>query len=104
MHHFKDGVIDEAERVDLKRLLDQFVSGELSAVSDTDAATTLPLDQPPPLIERIGMTYVFTGQFAFGPRRDCSVLSRSGRTPTYRRRRSLGLHVVKAGRQIRRLS
>ena len=69
--HFKDGVIDEVERADLKRLLDQLVSGELSAVCDTDAATTLPLDQPPPTIEWVDMTYVFTGQFAFGPRRDC---------------------------------
>jgi hypothetical protein len=69
--HFKDGVIDEVERADLKRLLDQLVSGELSAVCDTDAATTLPLDQPPPSIEWVDMTYVFTGQFAFGPRRDC---------------------------------
>jgi HIRAN domain len=69
--HFKDGVIDEVERADLKRLLDQLVSGELSAVCDTDAATTLPLDQPPPTIEWDEMTYVFTGQFAFGPRRDC---------------------------------
>ena len=69
--HFKDGVIDEIERADLKRLLDQLVSGELSAVTDTDAATTLPLDQPPPTIEWVDMTYVFTGQFAFGPRRDC---------------------------------
>ena len=63
--HFKDGVIDEVERADLKRLLDQLVSGELSAVCDTDAATTLPLDQPPPTIEWVDMTYVFTGQFAF---------------------------------------
>ena len=69
--HFKDGVIDEVERADLKRLLDQLVSGELSAVCDTDAATTLPLDQPPPTIEWVDMTYVFTGQFAFGSRRDC---------------------------------
>jgi hypothetical protein len=67
MQHFADGVIDEAERADLKRLLDQLVSGELSAVCDTDAATTLPLDQPPPAIEWVGTTYVFTGQFAFGP-------------------------------------
>jgi hypothetical protein len=44
IRHFRDGVIDEAVRTDLKRLLDQLVSGELSAVSDTDAATTLPLE------------------------------------------------------------
>jgi BRCT domain type II-containing protein len=62
-------------------LLDQLVSGELSAVSDTDAATMLPLDQPPPVIEWIGMADVFTGQFAFGPRRDCEreVEKRGGR-------------------------
>ena len=71
MTHFEDGVIDDAERADLKTLLDRLVSGELSAVSDTDAATTLPLDQPPPAMEWLDMTYVFTGRFAFGPRRDC---------------------------------
>ncbi len=71
MTHFEDGVIDDAERADLKLLLDQLVSGELSAVCDTDAATTLPLDQPPPTLAWVGMTYVFTGKFAFGTRRDC---------------------------------
>ena len=71
MTHFEDGVIDDAERADLKLLLDQLVSGELSAVCNTDAASTLPLDQPPPTIEWIDMTYVFTGKFAFGTRRDC---------------------------------
>ena len=55
----------------MKLLLDQLVSGELSAVCDTDAATTLPLDQPPPTLAWVGMTYVFTGKFAFGTRRDC---------------------------------
>ncbi len=69
--HFEDGVIDDVERVDLKLLLDQLVSGELSAVCNADAATSLPLDQPPPAIEWVGTTYVFTGKFAFGPRRDC---------------------------------
>ena len=69
--HFEDGVIDESERADLKLLLEQLVGGELSAVCDTDAATTLPLDQPPPTIEWPGMIYVFTGKFAWGTRQDC---------------------------------
>jgi hypothetical protein len=71
LEHFADGVIDDAERADLRLLLDQLVSGELSATCNADAATTLPLDQPPPTIEWIGMTFVFTGKFAFGTRRDC---------------------------------
>ena len=69
--HFEDGVIDEAERADLALLLNQLVGGELSAVCDTDAATALPLDQPPPPIQWTGMVYVFTGQFAWGPRQEC---------------------------------
>jgi hypothetical protein len=69
--HFADGCIDDAERADLKLLLDKLVSGEVSAVCDADAATTLPLDQPPPQIQWNDMTYVFTGKFAYGPRRDC---------------------------------
>jgi hypothetical protein len=78
--HFEDGTIDDAERADLKNLLDRLVSGELSAVCNTDAATSLPLDQPPPLIEWADKTYVFTGKFAFGPRRDCErvVVERGG--------------------------
>jgi NAD-dependent DNA ligase len=69
--HFEDGVIDDAERADLKQLLDQLVGGELSAVCNTDGATTLPLNQPPPIIVWSGMTYVFTGKFAWGTRQDC---------------------------------
>ena len=69
--HFEDGVIDEVERIDLKALLDQLVSGKLSAICNADVSTTLPLDQPPPSIEWSGMVYVFTGKFAWGPRRDC---------------------------------
>lgn len=69
--HFADGVIDEEERADLKALLDSLVGGELSAVCDSDVATTLPLDQPPPVIEWSGQIYVFTGKFAWGTRRDC---------------------------------
>ena len=71
MTHFADGVIDVGEREDLKLVLDQLVSGELSATCNTDAASTLPLDQPPPTINWVGMTYVFTGKFAYGTRRDC---------------------------------
>ena len=79
--HFEDGIIDEEERAELKSLLDSLVGGELSAVCDADAATSLPLDQPPPIIEWTGQVYVFTGKFAWGTRRDCEreVESRGGR-------------------------
>jgi NAD-dependent DNA ligase len=78
--HFEDGTIDEAERADLKNLLEMLVSGELSAVCNTDVATSLPLDQPPPTIEWVDQTFVFTGKFAFGTRRDCErvVVERGG--------------------------
>jgi NAD-dependent DNA ligase len=78
--HFEVGVIDEEERADLKLLLDSLVGGELSAVCDADAATTLPLDQSPPTIEWSGQIYVFTGKFAWGTRQDCEreVVNRGG--------------------------
>jgi NAD-dependent DNA ligase len=78
--HFEDGLIDEEERADLKVLLDSLVGGELSAVCDADAATTLPLDQPLPTIEWTGKVYVFTGKFAWGTRQDCEreVVTRGG--------------------------
>jgi hypothetical protein len=68
---FADGVIDEAERLDLAELLESLVGGKAGVIAGTDAATELPLDRPAPTIIWRASVFVFTGKFAFGPRKDC---------------------------------
>jgi hypothetical protein len=68
---YQDGCIDEAEREDLAELLSSLVGGRAGIVVGEDAATDLPVDQPPPPFIWSGSVFVFTGQFAFGPRVEC---------------------------------
>jgi NAD-dependent DNA ligase (contains BRCT domain type II) len=68
---FSDGVIDEAERADLAELLETLVGGQAGVIAGADASTELPLDRPPPSISWAASVFVFTGKFAFGPRKDC---------------------------------
>jgi hypothetical protein len=68
---FSDGVIDEAERLDLAELLEALVGGQAGVIAGADAPTELPLDRPPPRIDWPASVFVFTGKFAFGPRKDC---------------------------------
>ena len=77
---FADGRVDDAERADLKELLEALVGGSTSLLLGYDAPTTLPLDKPAPLICWDQEVYVFTGRFAYGTRRDCEreVTSRGG--------------------------
>lgn len=68
---YADGEVDAEERTELLDLL-RSVTGELP---DTEAAmnraTRLPLDDPQPPLRFGGLTYVFTGKFAFGTRGAC---------------------------------
>jgi hypothetical protein len=68
---YRDGQIDEAERCELSELLSAIVGGTAGIVLGEDAASTLPLDAPPPVFSWPGSTFVFTGKFAFGTRSDC---------------------------------
>ncbi len=68
---YRDGRIDEAERCELSELLSAIVGGTAGIILGEDAATTLPLDAPPPVFRWPGSTFVFTGKFAFGTRADC---------------------------------
>jgi NAD-dependent DNA ligase len=79
--HLADGRIDDAERQDLHDLLAQLVGGTASILLGYEGATTLPLDNPPPLMCWEKETYVFTGRFAYGTRADCEreVTKRGGR-------------------------
>lgn len=64
-----DGRVDDEEREHLRALLETTVGEQVKP--ETNPTTELPLDRPaPPLIFR-DQTYVFTGEFAYGTRKDC---------------------------------
>jgi hypothetical protein len=68
---FRDGRASRSERKDLADLLQKLVGGEVGLLVGEQAATELPLDDPPPEVLLIGSVFVFTGKFAFGPRQAC---------------------------------
>jgi hypothetical protein len=68
---YQDGCIDPAEQEDLAALLAALVGGHAGMIVGEDAPTDLPLDSPPPVLKWTGYVFVFTGQFAYGTRRDC---------------------------------
>jgi NAD-dependent DNA ligase len=47
------------------------VGGRVSVAAGKNLSTMLPVDVPPPQISFLNQVYVFTGMFAFGPRKEC---------------------------------
>jgi NAD-dependent DNA ligase len=76
---FADGRVDDLEREDLKALLAEIVGENENPL--VTASTTLPLSKPAPDVIFDQNIFIFTGKFAFGPRRICEseVLIRGGR-------------------------
>lgn len=69
---FADGHINDTERLELQGLLAALVGGHASILLGYEGATTLPLDDPPPLVcWGPDDVYVFTGRFAYGTRSHC---------------------------------
>jgi len=68
---YSDGRVGDEERRDLAALLKGLVGGDTGILIDKDTASSLPLDQPQPILAWTGSVFVFTGQMAFGPRREC---------------------------------
>lgn len=68
---FADGIVDADERVELATLLQELVGGRVSVAAGANLSTSLPVDMPPPHLEFAGQVFVFTGMFAFGPRKVC---------------------------------
>lgn len=79
---FEDGHVDDVERQDLKQLLAEIIGENDNPL--VTASTTLPLSRPAPDVVFDQNIFVFTGKFAFGPRRVCEgeVLARGGRVAT----------------------
>jgi NAD-dependent DNA ligase len=68
---FQDGRVDDDERAELAEILSEIVGGRGGVIAGEDAATSLPLDAPPPALVWPGAVFVFTGKFAFGSRAEC---------------------------------
>ena len=68
---FADGVVDAEERAALLEVLSQCVGGAAVVKNAGSLSTTLPLDNPAPVVEFSSHTFCFTGEFAFGTRRSC---------------------------------
>ena len=67
-----DGRVEDDERSELIELLAGLVGGTESLLLGYEATTTLPLDvPPPPILYGPDQVFVFTGKFAYGPRRKC---------------------------------
>lgn len=66
----KHGVLDGEEERHLLEAVQSLVGGETAdAGGSASLSTTLPLDQPPPIVEFENKRFVVTGTFRFGPRR-----------------------------------
>ncbi len=71
---FADGVVDEAERVELKGMMEALVgaSGAAAGIPAGEAllSTALPFCSPPPLVVFPSKVFLVTGKFAYGARRE----------------------------------
>lgn len=64
-----DGKIDQDECAELKELLERLVGPDSPDMLEANAATRLPVTQPPPVILFPDRVFVFTGKFIYGTRR-----------------------------------
>lgn len=66
----RDGFVDEDESADLHDTLVRFVGGEAfdAKAQTASRSTTLPVDDPEPLVEFTGAVFVVTGTFVHGER------------------------------------
>lgn len=65
-----DGVLDMEESSELLSIL-RSISGEKAELGEIAKTSTLPICSPAPTVEFSGKTFLFTGTFAFGTRKQC---------------------------------
>lgn len=66
----EDGVLDQEESAELLSLLRK-ITGEPSEIGELAKTTSLPTDNPPPLVTFPGKLFLFTGTCVFGTRKQC---------------------------------
>jgi NAD-dependent DNA ligase len=65
-----DGLVDDEETAELLDTLNRFSSRDFE-LGEVLKATSLPLSDPPPVLQFAGQRYCFTGTFNFGQRKFC---------------------------------
>ena len=65
-----DNILDQDEASELFQLLNA-ISGEKSELGEVAKTSSLPVDKPMPNIQFDGMSFLFTGTCAYGPRKKC---------------------------------
>jgi len=65
-----DNFLDREEQAELMETLTRFSGADIE-LGEITKSTSLPLDEPAPIINFPGKRFCFTGTFAFGSRRDC---------------------------------
>lgn len=76
---WEDGIATEAELADLKELLNHLTGvtdQTLAAELPHNPSSTLPLDDPPPVVEFKGKSFCFTGKMVIGQRSHCQDLTK----------------------------
>ena len=74
---WEDGVATEDELADLKELLSHLTGvtdQTLAASLPHNTSSTLPLNNPPPLVEFVGKSFCFTGKMVIGQRTHCQAM------------------------------
>ncbi len=66
----EDGILDSDESKELFSILHK-ITGESSELGEIAKSSNLPLDEPSPEIIFEGNSFLFTGTFAFGTRKQC---------------------------------
>lgn len=75
-----DGVLDAEESAELLEMLHQFAGLPIGSAQTFTAPSSLPLNNPPPILSWVDRVFLFTGVMAYGPRKDCEslILERGG--------------------------
>ena len=66
-----DGLFDDDEKSELLETLNQFSNHDIGGLGEILKSTSLPLDNPQPVLAFAGQRYCFTGTFNFGCRKEC---------------------------------
>jgi NAD-dependent DNA ligase len=66
-----DGLVDDEEKSELLDTLNQFSNRDIGGLGEILKSTSLPLDEPQPVLTFAGQRYCFTGTFNFGCRKEC---------------------------------
>jgi len=65
-----DGIVDDDEKAELLHTLNHFSRRDFE-LGEVLKATSLPLNEPAPVLTFVGQRYCFTGTFNFGCRKEC---------------------------------